>query len=75
VQGLERVVYRDGKEPIGVEKEIVRFVDKIVLIPRWGIWMPFLVNSLWKNGAHASQEHNAKDESDLSNVKAFKKAH
>jgi hypothetical protein len=76
VEGPERVVYRDGKEPIVVEKEIVRFIDKIVLIPRWGIWMPFLVNSLWgKNGGHASQEHNAKDEPDLSNVKAFKKAH
>ena len=33
----ERVVYRDGKEPpTVVEKEVVRLVDQIFLIPRWG---------------------------------------
>ncbi|HEX5865633.1 MAG TPA: hypothetical protein VF014_15505, partial [Casimicrobiaceae bacterium] len=41
VAGPERVVYRDGKEQVVVEKEVVRFIDQIVLIPRWGIRVPF----------------------------------
>jgi hypothetical protein len=76
VQGPERVEYRDGKEPVVVEKETIRFIDKIVLIPRWGIRMPFLVNSLWaKNGGQDSHPQNAEHEPDLSNNKAFKKAY
>lgn len=45
--GPERVVYRDGKEPpVVVEKEVPRFIDQIVLIPRWGIRAPIHVNPL-----------------------------
>jgi hypothetical protein len=50
VPGPERVVYRDGKEPAEVivkDKEVVRWIDRIVLIPRWGIKAPFYVNSLF----------------------------
>jgi hypothetical protein len=47
VSGPEVVSYRDGKEPpIVVEKEVLRFIDRIVLIPRWGIRVPTYVNSL-----------------------------
>jgi hypothetical protein len=45
--GPVRVEYRDGKEPpIVIEKPVDRFVDHIVLIPRWGIWIPTYINSL-----------------------------
>ena len=45
--GPERVIYRDGKEPpVVIEKEVVRFIDQIFLIPRWGIKAPLHVNSL-----------------------------
>ena len=41
VPGPERVVYRDGKEPAAVvEKEVTRFIDQIVLTPRWGLRLP-----------------------------------
>jgi hypothetical protein len=47
VPGPERVIYRDGKEPpILIEKTVDRFIDHIVLIPRWGIWSPTYINSL-----------------------------
>ncbi len=49
VPGPERVVYREGKEPpvvIEKDKEVIRWIDRIVLIPRWGIRAPFNVNSL-----------------------------
>jgi hypothetical protein len=49
VPGPERVVYRDGKEPPTViEKlvEVVRYIDQIVLIPRFGIKAPIHINSL-----------------------------
>ena len=47
VPGPERVIYRDGKEPpMIIEKLVDRFIDRIVLIPRWGIWSPTYVNSL-----------------------------
>jgi len=46
VPGPEVVIYRDGKEPpTVVEKEVVRLVDQIFLIPRWGITSPVHVNS------------------------------
>ena len=32
--------------PIVIEKEVPRVVDRIVLIPRWGIRSPTYVNSL-----------------------------
>jgi hypothetical protein len=45
--GPERVIYRDGKEPSTVvEKEVLRFIDRIVLIPRFGIRFPIHINSL-----------------------------
>jgi len=47
VPGPEVVRYRAGKEPpIVVEKEVLRFIDRIVLIPRWGISVPMYINSL-----------------------------
>ena len=48
--GPERVIYRDGKEPPTiVEKEVVRWIDRIVLIPRWGVRHPIHANSLVKD--------------------------
>ena len=38
----EKIVYGEGKEP----PTIVRWMDRIVLIPRWGIKTPIHVNSL-----------------------------
>ena len=47
VPGPERVVYRDGKEPAQIiEKEVPRFIDRIVLIPRFGIRVPTYINAL-----------------------------
>jgi hypothetical protein len=47
VPGPERVIYKDGKEPpIVVEKEKIRTIDQIVLIPRGGIKAPIHINSL-----------------------------
>src|SRR4029077_4256448 len=44
---VEKIIYRDGKEPpTVVEKEVVRWVDRIVLIPRWGMKYPIHANSL-----------------------------
>jgi hypothetical protein len=52
---VERVVYRDGKEPpVVVEKEVVRPIDRIVLIPRWGIKFPIYINSLIRRGEPGS---------------------
>jgi len=50
VPGPERVIYRDGKEAVVVEKEVTRFIDRIVLIPRFGIRFPVHVNSLIRRG-------------------------
>lgn len=53
VPGPERVIYREGKEPpivIDKIKEVVRSIDHIVLIPRWGIWNPTYINSLIRSG-------------------------
>jgi hypothetical protein len=45
--GPVQVEYRDGREPpIVIEKPVDRFIDHIVLIPRWGIWSPTYINSL-----------------------------
>jgi hypothetical protein len=47
VEPVEKIIYRDGKEPpVIVEKEVVKWIDRIVLIPRWGIKFPVHVNSL-----------------------------
>jgi len=70
--GPERVVYRDGKEPpTVVEKEVVRPVDQIVLIPRWGIKSPIHINALLRrgNGRNRSEYAEAEDSAEvLSNV-------
>jgi hypothetical protein len=48
VPGPENMVYRDGKEPaVVIEKEVIRFIDRIVLIPRFGIRLPVYLNSLF----------------------------
>jgi hypothetical protein len=73
VPGPERIVYRDGKEQVVVEKEVVRFIDKIVLIPRWGIRRPFFVNSFIRgNDKHSD---TPSDDRVSSNVTQMKKAH
>ena len=57
VAGPERVIYRDGKEPaVTVEKEVPRFIDRIVLIPRFGIRFPVYVNGLFRRGAQRQPE-------------------
>ena len=72
VMGPERVIYRDGKEPPTiVEKEVVRFIDQIVLIPRWGIKNPIHINALLRrgNGRSRSEYQEAEDSAEvLSNV-------
>ena len=70
VPGPERVVYRDGKEPAEVvEKEVVRFIDRIVLIPRFGIRFPTYINSLIRRGEQSSSAHASRDRLDeTSNV-------
>jgi hypothetical protein len=72
--GPERVIYRGGKEPPTVlEKivEVVRLVDKIVLIPCWGIRAPIHVNSLIAHGQRSPDELAEPS----SNVTPLKKAH
>jgi hypothetical protein len=72
VMGPERVIYRDGKEPPTiVEKEVIRPVDQIVLIPRWGIKNPVHINALLRrgNGQNRTEYHEAEDSAEvLSNV-------
>jgi hypothetical protein len=70
--GPERVIYRDGKEPpIVVEKEVERYVDQIVLIPRWGIGAPIHVNSLITRGERSLDDPAEPN----SNVTPLKKVH
>jgi hypothetical protein len=62
IPGPERVEYRDGKEPpMIVEKEVVRLVDQIFLIPRWGIKWPIHINSLLRRNR---SERNSGPEGD-----------
>jgi hypothetical protein len=72
VAGPERVIYRDGKEPPTiVEKEVVRFIDQIVLIPRWGIKSPIHINAHLRrgNGRDRSEYPESEDSAEaLSNV-------
>jgi hypothetical protein len=69
VPGPERVVYRDGKEPpIVVEKEVVRFVDQIVLIPRFGIRFPIHINSLIRRSKRGTGDRATRDLTETSNV-------
>ena len=69
--GPERVIYREGKEPPTVfEKEVTRFVDQIVLIPRWGIKAPIHVNGLVsrRNGRNRGDDPNGYSADVISNV-------
>jgi len=77
VPGAERIVYRDGKEQVVVEKEVVRFIDKIVLIPRWGIHRPFFVNASVRKREQRSDTQSEDEMSDqvASNVTQMKRAH
>jgi hypothetical protein len=71
VVGRERVVYRDGKEPASIiEKEVPRFIDQIVLIPRWGIKAPIHVNALFSrpNGRERSDQPTGESTDGMSNV-------
>jgi hypothetical protein len=73
VPGPERVIYRDGKEPpLVVEKLVDRFIDHIVLIPRWGIWSPTYINSLIRSGKRNVADHDDPADS-MSNVTQLKK--
>jgi hypothetical protein len=63
VPGPERPVYVDGKEPpVVVEKEVLRFIDRIVLIPRWGVRVPTYINSLFGDGERTSAVHAKSDD-------------
>jgi hypothetical protein len=75
IEGPARVVYRDGKEPPTiVEKEVVRWVDQIVLIPRSGITTPIHINSLIRRAFGAdSKRADAADAN--SNVMSLQKAY
>jgi hypothetical protein len=77
VPGPERIIYRDGKEQVVVEKEVVRFIDKIVLIPRWGIHRPFFVNALVRKAEQRpdTQCEDGTGDQIASKVTQMKKAH
>jgi hypothetical protein len=69
VPGPERVVYRDGKEPpIVVEKEVVRPIDQIVLIPRFGIRFSIHINSFLRRGNRNTTDRLTRDSTEPSNV-------
>ena len=69
VPGPERIIYEGKEPPIVVEKEVVRWVDQIVLIPRWGIRNLIHVNSLIRRS-----ERSSGDPGDpISNVTPLKK--
>jgi hypothetical protein len=71
VPGPVSVIYRDGKEPPTVtEKEVIRFIDRIVLIPRWGIKVPTYINALFSrpNGREGSNHPVGESADEMSNV-------
>jgi hypothetical protein len=69
VVGPEQEIFRDGPPPpIVIEKEVPRFVDRVVLIPRFGIRFPVYINRLFSEGSKGDDSH-----SDFSNVKNFSK--
>jgi hypothetical protein len=77
VPGPERVIYRDGKEPpVVVEKEVVRWIDQIVLIPRWGIRTPFHINSVIRRGGRSpgTVAHEGTGDEVAPNVMPLKRA-
>jgi hypothetical protein len=71
IPGPERTVYRDGQAPpappIVIEKEVPRFIDRIILIPRFGIRFPVYLNNLFHRN-DGSETNPA-----ISNVMAFGK--
>jgi hypothetical protein len=76
VPGPERVIHWDGKEPpVVVEKEVVRWIDRIVLIPRWGIRTPFHVNSILGKSDQSMgvSPHESTEGAVASNVTPIKK--
>ena len=71
MMGPERVIYRDGKEPpTVVEKEVIRFIDRIVLIPRGGIKVPTYINALFSrpNGREGAYHPGGESVDEMSNV-------
>jgi hypothetical protein len=67
----ERPVYLGGKEPPTiVEKEVTRFIDQIVLIPRWGIKAPLHINALLsgRNGRNHGDDPHGYSADGISNV-------
>jgi hypothetical protein len=73
VPGPVRVEYRDGKEPpVVIKEEVTRWIDRIALIPRWGIRVPTYINALFERsvGPH-SKAHDGGDAT--SNVMQLKK--
>jgi hypothetical protein len=67
VVGPERIVYKEEPPPpVVVEKEVLRFVDRIILIPRFGIRFPIYLNRLF--GDKSTQQS-----SNQPNVMAFSK--
>ena len=69
VLGPMREVFREGPPPpIVIEKEVPRFIDRIVLIPRFGIRFPLYVNRLFREGLKDDDSNTP-----ISNVAAFSK--
>jgi hypothetical protein len=74
VPGPERVIYKGGKEPpVVIEKEVIRYIDQIFLIPRWGMRVPVHINSLIRRNEDGHPQADDTDES-VSNVTRLKKA-
>jgi hypothetical protein len=49
ILGPEREIFREGPPPpVVIEKEVPRFIDRVVLIPRFGIRFPLYVNRLFR---------------------------
>jgi hypothetical protein len=72
VIGPERVIYKEGKEPatiVEVVKEVIRYIDHIVLIPRWWVKAPIYINSLLsrRNDRNREEYPNVPTD-DMSNV-------
>jgi hypothetical protein len=65
VPGPERVIYQDGKEPpIVVEKEVVRYIDQIFLVPKWGMRFPVHINSLIRRNKRSPDAYPQADDTD-----------
>jgi len=77
VPGPEKVIYREGTAPPTVVEKIVekiRFIDRIILIPRWGIKAPTYINSLFESNERSGESNSEeKDNVDAaSNVRPLK---